>query len=297
MQPDNLLDYFIQWEQETPDQVFLRQAMGGSWKTWTWAEAGEESRSLAQAMIDRGLKPGDKIAILSKNCAHWFMADMAIMMGGFVSVPIYPTLSAEHINEILLHSEAKLVVVGKLDNFAAQVSGIPENCMTVCAGIYGESGQYSWEEMVASTDALEETFDWRQDQLCTIIYTSGTTGRSKGVMHSIGAFEETLRMLIKELQLPMHPSLFSYLPLSHIAERLAIENYGIRVGATFSFAESLEKFNANLVETQPDLFVAVPRIWAKYREGVLKKMPQGRLDLLLKIPFISGIVKKVFEKN
>ncbi|MCB0665346.1 MAG: AMP-binding protein [Saprospiraceae bacterium] len=297
MQPDNLLDYFLQWEEQIADQVFLRQAHNGSWRTWTWAQAGRESRSLARAMQDMGLQPGDKVAILSKNTSHWFMADMAIMMGGFISVPIYPTLSAEHIREILEHSESKAIIIGKLDDYAKQEEGIPGHCKRIGNRLFEIDAENLWEDLVENFEPLEDTYDWQGEEICTIIYTSGTTGKSKGVMHSISAFEDTLRMIIREMGLPMHPRLFSYLPLSHIAERVAIENYGIRAGATISFAESLEKFNTNLVDTQPDLFVAVPRIWSKYREGVLAKMPQKRLDLLLKIPVIAGIVRKSIRKK
>lgn len=297
MQPDNLLDYFLQWEEQISDQIFLRQAHAGTWKTWTWAEAGNDSRRIAQALRDKGLQPGDKVAILAKNCAHWFMADVAIMMGGFVSVPIYPTLSPAYIREILEHSESKAVIVGKLDDYPSQQAGIPEQCLKIGTAIFGIQEEHSWEDLVEHTDLLEEVHDWRSQDLCTIIYTSGTTGKSKGVMHTVGAFEDTLRMIIKEMKLPMHPNLFSYLPLSHIAERVAIENYGIRAGATISFAESLALFNTNLAETQPDLFVAVPRIWSKYREGVLAKMPQKRLDLLLKIPLLGTVVKKSIRKK
>jgi long-chain acyl-CoA synthetase len=297
MQPDNLLDYFLQWEEQLPDRIFLRQAIDGQWKTWTWAQAGDESRRLAQAMITQGLQPGDRLAILSKNCAQWFIADLAIMMGGFISVPLYPTLSSPHIRQILEHSGARLVFLGKLDDFASQQPGIPEGCLTVGNKLYHQPGQTIWEDMVESTEPLTETYHWRPDELCTIIYTSGTTGDSKGVMHNMGNFEETMRMVFIELDLPMHPRLFSYLPLSHIAERLAIENYGIRAGAEISFAESLDTFNANLAETQPDLFVAVPRIWDKFREGILQKMPQQKLDLLLRLPLVSGMVKKMIRKK
>lgn len=297
MQPDNLLDYFLQWEEQLPDRIFLRQAIDGHWKTWTWAQAGDESRRLAQAMIAQGLQPGDRVAILSKNCAHWFIADLAIMMGGFISVPLYPTLSALHIRQILEHSGARLVFLGKLDDYASQQPGIPKGCLTVGNKLYHQPGQFLWEDMVESHEPLTETYDWRPDELCTIIYTSGTTSDSKGVMHSMGNFEETMRMVFIELNLPMHPRLFSYLPLSHIAERLAIENYGIRACAEISFAESLDTFNANLAETQPDLFVAVPRIWDKFREGILRKMPQKRLDLLLRLPLVSGMVKKMIRKK
>lgn len=297
MQPDNLLDYFLQWEEQTADQIFLRQAHGGAWKTWSWAQAGKESRAIAGALKELGLVPGDKVAILSKNCAHWFMADIAIMMGGFISVPIYPTLSAELIEEIILHSEAKAIIIGKLDDYPGQQSGIPEACIKIGNRLFGIPEDQLWEEWVEKSPEITDTYDWRREDICTIIYTSGTTGKSKGVMHTAGAFEDTLRMIMRELGLPMHPRIFSYLPLSHIAERVAIENYGIRAGATISFAESLEKFNANLVDTQPDLFVAVPRIWSKYREGILAKIPQERLNLLLKIPLLSTIVRKSIRKK
>ncbi len=297
MQPDNLLDYFLQWEEELPDRTFLRQAIDGQWKTWTWAQAGDESRRLARAMTDMGLQPGDRVAILSKNCAQWFMADLAVMMGGLISVPLYPTLSATHIQQILEHSGARMVILGKLDDFASQQPGIPEGCLTVGNKLYEQPGQTIWEDIVESHEPLTETYHWRPDEICTIIYTSGTTGDSKGVMHSMGNFEETIRMVFVELNLPMQPRLFSYLPLSHIAERVAIENYGIRAGAEISFAESLDKFNANLAETQPDLFVAVPRIWEKFREGILRKMPQERLDILFRIPFLAGMVKKMIRKK
>ncbi|MCB0688190.1 MAG: AMP-binding protein [Saprospiraceae bacterium] len=297
MQPDNLLDHFLQWEEQTPDRIFLRQAYAGSWHTWTFAQAGEESRRLAQSMLEFGLVAGDKVAILAKNCAHWFMSDLAIMMGGFISVPIYPTLSSDHIEEILEHSDTKLVIIGKLDDYSTQRQGIPDHCIKIGVSMYGIEEDHHWESLLEVYEPLTDVYEWRKDELCTIIYTSGTTGKSKGVMHTMGDFEDTLRMIIKEMSLPMQPNLFSYLPLSHIAERVAVENYGIRVGATISFAESLEKFNANLVDTQPDLFVAVPRIWSKYREGVLTKMSQEKLDRLLKIPIVSSIVKKSIRKK
>jgi len=125
------LQQFLQWEKEIPDEIFLRQPFNGEWKTWTWAAAGQECRKMAQAVQSMGILPGEHVAILSKNCAHWMMADIAIMMAGCVSVPIYPTLSAASIKPILVHSDAKAIIIGKLDDYEHQKEGIPENIISI----------------------------------------------------------------------------------------------------------------------------------------------------------------------
>jgi long-chain acyl-CoA synthetase len=140
-------------------------------------------------------------------------------------------------------------------------------------------------------------YAWQAEEILTIIYTSGTTGNAKGVMHASGTFETVALLAIKELQLSMHPRLFSYLPLSHIAERLGIEIIGLYTGAQFSFAETLESFPANLADTQPNFFFAVPRIWSKFREKILDKLPQQKLDRLISLPIIGNIVRKSIRKK
>jgi long-chain acyl-CoA synthetase len=135
------------------------------------------------------------------------------------------------------------------------------------------------------------------DDILTIVYTSGTTGKPKGVMHAVDNFYRVVSDAVKELGIPFHPKLFSYLPLSHIAERAGIEMIGIYTGAMFSFAESLETFSANLADTQPNIFFAVPRIWAKFREKILEKLPQKKLDRLLGIPLVGSIVKNSIRKK
>ena len=131
----------------------------------------------------------------------------------------------------------------------------------------------------------------------TILYTSGTTGGLKGVMHSFAAFEAVNRVTREDLQLPEHPRLFSYLPLSHIAERMGIEMLGLHSNGEFSFAESLEQFPKNLAETQPDLFFAVPRIWSKFQEKILEKIPQPVFNVLLATPVVNSLLKKSIRKK
>jgi long-chain acyl-CoA synthetase len=132
----------------------------------------------------------------------------------------------------------------------------------------------------------------KPDNLLTIIYTSGTTGLPKGVMHSVANFNTMGNITREEFDMPDQAKLFSYLPLSHIAERIGIEMQGMYRGASYSFPESLDTFAADLAETQPHLFFAVPRIWSKFQEKILQKMPQSKLDTLLSIPIIKNVIRK-----
>ena len=105
------LAQFLKWEKEIPNETFLRQPISGKLKTWTYEEAGDEIRRIAAGIQATGIPPKSNVAILSKNCAHWIMADLAIMMAGHISVPIYATLTAASIQQILEHSESKLIFI------------------------------------------------------------------------------------------------------------------------------------------------------------------------------------------
>lgn len=295
--PSSPLARFLKWEEEIPERLFLRQPVSGEWETWTYRQAGDEIRKIATGIKATGLPEKSNIAILSKNCAHWVMADLAIMMCGHVSVPLYATLSAPAIRQILEHSESKLVIVGKLDDYAEQKSGIPENTIKLGISFYDVREANTWEDWIKKYEPVQQTFSWKSDDLMTIIYTSGTTGKPKGVMHTVEAFDATVTQATKELNLRQHPNLFSYLPMSHIAERMGIEMIAIYDGGILSFAESLELFAKNLANTQPTTFFAVPRIWGKFKEKILEKMPQRKLDTLLSIPVIRSIVKKSIKKK
>jgi long-chain acyl-CoA synthetase len=291
------LQSFLDWEQKIPDVILFRQPINGEIKTWTWKEAGLEIRKIAAALADYNLSPKSKIAILSKNCAHWIMADLAIMMAGHISVPIYPTLDAATIRQILEHSETKILFVGKLDKFSQQKSGVPNDIKCISFDIYDQHEGNEWSALLTKYAPIDTVASHNEDDLATIMYTSGTSGKPKGVMLTYGAMAFTSEVAISDLNLPIRCKLFSYLPMSHIAERIGIEIVGFYLGASFSFAESLESFPQNLFETQPNIFFAVPRIWSKFEEKILEKLPQKKLNLLLSLPIIKNIIRKSIRKK
>lgn len=290
--PSSPLHQFLNLEKELANEIYLRQPFNGNWKEWTWQQTGKEARRMAAALHALNLPKGSNIAILSKNCAHWMMADIAIMMAGCISVPLYATLSDKAIEPILVHSDTKAIFIGKLDDFATQTNGIPQNILRISFDDYGIQEQNTWNELISKHQPLVEVNNPQADDLMTIIYTSGTTGASKGVMHTYGNFDRTLSKALPQLQLPQRSILFSYLPLSHIAERLAIQMNSFYCGSIINFAESIETFTANVQEIQPQVFFAVPRLWGKFREGVLKKMSEKKLNLLLSIPILNNIIRK-----
>ena len=184
---DSPIAAFIHWETTAPDNIFLRQPFNRVLKDYTFQETGNEVRRMAAALRALDLPPNSHVALLSKNCAHWIMSDLAIMMAGHVSIPIYPTLNAESIHQILEHSESKAIIIGKLDNYEAQKSGIPD-IHKIGVEAYGIDEELSWEKLIEQHEPLQEVNSPHKEDLVTIIYTSGTTGVPKGVMHTYDNF-------------------------------------------------------------------------------------------------------------
>ncbi len=293
----NIVEKFCEYEQAKPDQLFLAEPVKGVYQTFTWRQAGQQIRSMAAALNAMGFGKNDKIAILSKNCAHWIMADLAIAMAGCVSVPLYPNISAETLQEIILHSESKAIFIGKLDQPEQIRKGVPDTLEQISFPFYPNAGCINWDDLVIAHAPLADVPQLDPQALACIVYTSGTTGQSKGVMHTYHAMAFAVDAFLKNFPSIRTEIFFSYLPLCHVAERMLVECGTIFTGSSVYFVESLDTFAANLTHTQPTVFLAVPRIWEKMQEGILKKMPQKKLDRLLSIPLVSTIIKKTIRKK
>jgi len=297
--PENLpLARIFHWERTRRHSPYLTQPMGnGVVRDYTWGHAVGEARRIAAFLKAQGWPAGSTVAILAKNSAHWIMADFAIWIAGYVSVPIYPTLTAESVRQILEHSEAKACFVGKLDSWEQMRPGIPSNVLCIATPLSPRTDYLQWEQIVADTAPLEGEVIRAADELATIVYTSGTTGMPKGVMHSFGNIGWSAGPPEARGSLTPEDRMLSYLPLAHVAERWLVEANSIRAGFRVYFAESLDTFAADLRRARPTYFISVPRLWTKFQQAVFAKMPKRKLERLFKIPILGGIVKKKIVKQ
>jgi long-subunit acyl-CoA synthetase (AMP-forming) len=292
------LEYFHIWEASRPDQVFLNQPLPGGRKTWTWKQAGLEIRKLAAAIQALNLPAGSRIGLVSKNCAHWIMTDLAIMMSGHVSVPVYPNVGASTLAYVLDHSEARLLFVGKLDDWDSMKSGVPDGLPVISFPEYGPEGYTSWEAFTADVSPIEGQVSRHLDDMMTIIYTSGTTGEPKGVVHPFRSLAFAIENADHEIDLGgNNVRLFSYLPLSHIAERMLVEMGSLLKGAEVFFAQSLDTFAEDLRFAKPTTFLGVPRIWTKFQMGIIQKLGSQKLNFLLSIPIINNVIRKKVKEG
>ncbi|MCW5665493.1 MAG: AMP-binding protein [Piscinibacter sp.] len=299
--PESLaLQRLYHWERSAPGRIALTQPMGGGVvRDFTWAQVAEQVRRMAAHLQAQGWEPGAKVAILSKNCAWWLMSDLAIWMAGYVSVPLYPTLAADTIRQILAHSEARACFVGKLDGWEGMKPGVPAGlpCISYPLSPPDAIKRYEgWEAICARTAPLQGTPVRPGEELATLIYTSGTTGMPKGVMHSFGNFAWALERGLRRIPMSAEDRMLSYLPLAHVVERVLVEHGWLNTGMRIWFAESLDTFTADLQRARPTIFFSVPRLWVKFQQGVHHKMPAAKLERLLSIPLVGGLVRRKILK-
>ena len=293
-----LLDYVYEHEIARANEVYLTQPLGGGKVAdYTWAQAMDQARRMATHLKSLGFEPGARIGILSKNCAHFFMAELAIWMAGYTTVAIFPTEGPDTVNYVLTHSDASLLFVGKLDTWDKQEPGVPANMPRIAFPLASKTTYDTWDAITARTQPIAGKPQRLGTDLAMLIYTSGSTGQPKGVMHSFERItvvgEGFAKRMAESLGAGVERRMLSYLPLAHVFERACVEIHSMVVGSMHVFfAETLETFVADLNRARPTLFVSVPRLWLKFQQGVSAKMPPAKLNRLLSIPIIKGIVAK-----
>ena len=293
-----ILDYFLKNEREIPDKTFLSQPEGSSWKNYSWRDCGIKARELLFALKGSGFKKGDRISILSANCAEWIISDLALMMGGYVSVPLYANTDPSTMVKILKDSGSRLILVGKLNakDWSSQREAIPGGIKVVSMDGYHKKGTIPYSEFCSGQAAEVESIT--TDSVMTIIYTSGTTGDPKGVVHTFGSIIKAVEVASEEVGLNRPGNKFiSYLPLSHAEERGLIECGCIYCGGHIAFVESLVSFSKNIQEFQPTHFFGVPRIWEKFQSKILEKVSQRKLNTFLKLPILRDFIQKKIKTS
>ncbi len=290
---DLLLQRFWHHVHTRPDAVWITQPFdGGQTLDYTWAQVADRAKRMAAYLRSLELPPQSKIALISKNCAHFFIAELAVWMAGHATVAIYPTLDEDTVRYILEHSEAKLVFVGKLDEWDNMKGGVPEGLPHIAFPLAPPTDFPTFDEIVSEYEPIEDEPVRDADDISLMIYTSGSTGTPKGVLHSFATITAPTVGICKLLEFTPEDRYLSYLPLAHGMDRWLAFCCTMYSGVHVYFAESLTSFVQDLNRARPTLFLSVPRLWLKFQLGVYKKMPPKKLNLLLKIPILSGIVKK-----
>ncbi|PTT45743.1 AMP-binding protein [Aeromonas sp. HMWF016] len=291
------LEMLYHWERQCPDRTYLRQTINREYVDFTWGEVADEARRMVTALRHLGLVAGDKVALLSKNCAQWFIADLAMQMGQYVSVPIYPTANVDTIEYVLRHSEAKAIFVGKLDDWKSQEAGVPADLLRIAFPYDTMPASYQWDDLLEAHEPIPDSPVQEPDSLLSLVYTSGSTGKPKGAMLTVERYAWSCEKLVETVSLTQSDRGFSYLPLAHITERVYIYGGSLFGGATIAFPESLDTFVEDVKRCRPTVFISVPRLWAMFRIKIHEKLPQKKLELLLKIPLVSSLIKSKLKKG
>mgnify|MGYP006072069989 CR=1 FL=1 len=267
------LAMFYQWESERPDATWLSISCQGQWQSYTWSDVGEQSRKIAAALQLMGLQPGDKIGVCAANSPHWVMTDLACMMGEFVLVPIYATMTpdkmiyvAEHSDMVALFTDGSLDIAAMREALPAgsPIIAISDSCASLC--------DRSWSDIIANEIPVQGSPRPAADALWTIVYTSGTTGMPKGVMHSHSTLPYAGFGLPPIAGSDTESRLLSYLPLAHAGERVLVELHAIYAGASIFFNENKDSFAADMKAVRPTFLFAVPRIWVNLKAAIVSRL-------------------------
>ncbi|WP_187602627.1 AMP-binding protein [Vibrio cholerae] len=288
-------EMLLRWAQERPNEVYLKQIINRQFVEFTYADVADKALRLVSALRALGAEPGDKVALISKNCAEWFICDLAMMLGDYISVPIFPTAGSETIDYCLEHSESKILIVGKLDDSKATTHVLAERSNLISISLPYPSAakcQYEFQTLIKQHQPSEERPTHFDEKLMSIVYTSGTSGQPKGAMLTYGAFTWSAQQLINHIGIEENDRLFSYLPLAHITERVYIFGSSIIGGVLTAFPESLDTFIEDVKMHRPTLFISVPRLWTLFQQRIQDKLPQKKLNILLKIPFVNSLIKR-----
>ncbi len=265
-----------------PDQFMRRTANG--WETLSADRALGDVEALGLAFRELGVERGDRVALLSENRYEWAVTDLAVLGLGAVTVPIYPTLTANQVRDLLENCEAKLVVTStttqleKARTAAAGFAFVRAFVVMEPAPTAGAGGAHSFAALLERGAALRAAEPGAfsaaaaavgPDDLATIIYTSGTTGEPKGAMLTHGNIASNVEGSLQVLRYEASDRHLSFLPLCHIFERMAGFYSVLACGAGIAYAQSIESVAADAIDVHPTIMTAVPRFFEKVNARVM----------------------------
>lgn len=276
--------------EERPGRVALRTHRNGDWQGITWREYGAAVNETAAALIGLGIDAGDRVGLLSANRVEWHVADLAVLSAGAVTVPIYPTSSSSQIAYVLADSGARSCFVDDADQLAKVLLHLDDLPALERIVMFGKAAGFDRAGVLLSLDDLrsaagdqhvvdERVAELTNEHLATLVYTSGTTGPPKGTRITHANIVWTLDAVESVIDLFPTDRLLSYLPLSHIAERITSHFGQIASGGETWFARNLATVPDDLRACRPTIFLAVPRVWQKLHDAVLEQLDDAPIHL------------------
>lgn len=262
-------------ERKNDHSLAMRVKKYGLWESITWAEYVAAVNALAAKMIDLGLEAGEHVSLLGENRPEWCIADIAIQTAGAATVGVYTTSSAEQLAYHLRHSDSVGLVLEdaeQLEKWLEIKDDFPDIRWVILMEEEPYEGVLQWADVIDSGMLLygrdpsvvdDRLANINPEQTALFIYTSGTTGDPKGAMLSHTNLLWAIDALAEVAQVTHRDELLSFLPLSHIVERLISVTAPLKYGYSVSFTENLDTVMENLQEIRPTVLFAVPRIWEK----------------------------------
>lgn len=271
MRSDTLPDLVALWAEQHPDTTWLRDLHEHGSEDYSWRQAQQQIAAIG-AMLEQRYGQGEKMVVLSRNRAHWVLADLAIIASGNVTVSMFTTLPASTAEYIFQLTEARVIFVGETSNWQRIVPVLPRDILVVTLpGVELEHPHERWEDLLAQYAGQAPAYQCRPDDMISLVFTSGTTGMPKGVIQTHDSNLVPIRRFTDTFGIAKNPRYFSYLPLSHIAERQIVEFSSIVLCGEIYFNESLDTLPRDLQRTRPQVFFGPPRIWEQLQQAVIGK--------------------------
>jgi long-chain acyl-CoA synthetase len=267
---DTFAGYLDQWARETPDTVWLRDRRGDDFTEWTWSEAHAEIAAMAACLEERFGSSGVGMAILSRNRAHWFMADFAIIASGNMTIPVFTTLPGPTAEYVFDFSETKVLFLGETENWGDVREILSEDVAIITLpGVECDRPHTTWQDFVSDAQGSAPNYVCKPDDIVSLVFTSGTTGVPKGVIQTHNTNIIPMDRFDAAFSVRDNPRLLSYLPLSHIAERQLVEGHSVLRCGTVTFNEGLPFILRDLQYAKPHFFFGPPRVWEQLQQIVI----------------------------
>ena len=254
-----------------PERTAMLLPGKGEFAPVSYAELSERVRGYAAALLDLGVKRGDRVAIQSDNCPEWAFTDWACQTLGAILVPLYPTLPADQSQYIVSDSGAQLLVAGAPEQ-AAKAEGLSDVRVVLLKGTDDSLDEQAKKTLGNLTiEAWNTSIDaTKPEDVATIIYTSGTTGSPKGAMLSHEGFTNLMESILDTLPIDENDRFLCFLPMSHVYERVGGQVLPISTGACIAFAGSLRSLASDMKTFKPTIMLCVPRFLESIRDKVVE---------------------------